>query len=91
MAKAGIDPPGLTALLAAIRAQPALEPLGLMTMAPELGLHADAATVRACFARLRELAAGHGLTGLSMGMSGDLAIAVEEGASVVRVGSRLFA
>jgi pyridoxal phosphate enzyme (YggS family) len=90
-AKAGIDPPGLPALLSAIRAQPALETVGLMTMAPELGTHADAATVRACFARLHGLAAENGLAGLSMGMSGDLAIAIEEGATVVRVGSRLFA
>lgn len=89
--KAGISAESLPDLLAAIRAQPALDPVGLMTMAPELGTHADEAQVRACFARLRELAGSHGLAGLSMGMSSDLAIAVEEGATVVRVGSRLFA
>lgn len=90
-AKAGMVPQGLPALLAAVRAQPALEPVGLMTMAPELGSQADAAAVRDCFIHLRELAQANGLPGLSMGMSGDLAIAVEEGATVVRVGSRLFA
>jgi len=89
--KAGVAPEALPALLAAIRAQPALEPVGLMTMAPELGTHADAAVVRACFARLRGLAQANDLNGLSMGMSLDLAIAIAEGATVVRVGTRLFA
>lgn len=89
-AKAGLAPEGLPALLAAVRAQPALEALGLMTMAPDQEAHADAAAVRACFARLRALAVANGLPGLSMGMSGDFAIAVAEGATVVRVGSRLF-
>jgi uncharacterized pyridoxal phosphate-containing UPF0001 family protein len=42
------------------------------------------------FARLRELAKEHGLSGLSMGMSDDFEIAVEEGATVVRVGSAIF-
>lgn len=90
-AKAGVEPDALPALLALVRARPELEAVGLMTMAPELGVHADEAAVRACFARLRGLARAHGLTGLSMGMSGDLALAVEEGATVVRVGTRLFA
>ncbi len=89
-AKAGLAATGLPSLLAAVRAHPALEPVGLMTMAPELGTQADEAGVRATFIRLRELAEENGLAGLSMGMSGDLAIAVEEGATVVRVGSRLF-
>jgi pyridoxal phosphate enzyme (YggS family) len=89
--KAGITAESLPGILAAIRAQPTLDPVGLMTMAPELGANADVATVRACFTRLRELASRHGLGGLSMGMSSDLAIAIEEGATVVRVGSRLFA
>jgi hypothetical protein len=39
---------------------------------------------------LRELAASQGLKGLSMGMSGDFEAAVEEGATHVRIGSRLF-
>ena len=42
------------------------------------------------FAALRELAAGHGLRHLSMGTSQDFAVAVEEGATIVRVGSVLF-
>ncbi len=89
-AKAGVTAAGLPAVLVAVRAQPALELLGLMTMAPDLHEHADPVTVRACFAQTRQLAQTHALGGLSMGMSGDLAIAVEEGATVVRLGSRLF-
>jgi uncharacterized pyridoxal phosphate-containing UPF0001 family protein len=42
------------------------------------------------FAALRELAAEHGLRELSMGTSQDYAVAVEEGATIVRVGSVLF-
>ncbi len=90
-AKAGLTVAGLAEMISDIRSQPALDLAGLMTMAPELGVHGDAATVRTCFSRLRELAVSHGLSGLSMGMSGDLGVAIEEGATVVRVGSRLFA
>ena len=46
---------------------------------------------RRWFAALRELAAEHGLRHLSMGTTHDFAVAVEEGATVVRVGSRLYA
>lgn len=89
--KAGVEPRALAPLLAAVATCPHLIAVGLMTMAPELGTQADADQVRACFRRLRELAAAHGLPRLSMGMSGDMMIAVEEGATDVRVGSRLFA
>ncbi|MNN07893.1 hypothetical protein D3C81_1207290 [compost metagenome] len=59
---------------------------------------AEAERVRACFVRMRELRdrlhqdapAGIGLDELSMGMSGDFEIAIEEGASVVRVGQAIF-
>lgn len=67
---------------------------GLMAMAP---LSHSAEAARACFRSLRELLDGcvrEGLlpagAGLSMGMSGDFVVAVEEGATVVRVGSALF-
>lgn len=68
---------------------------GLMTMAPHTD---DAERVRACFRRCREIfdevrregvGAGH-FNILSMGMSNDYEIAVEEGANVVRVGSAIF-
>lgn len=45
---------------------------------------------RPAFRTLRELGDKHGLAELSMGMTGDLEVAVEEGATIVRVGSGLF-
>jgi PLP dependent protein len=60
---------------------------GLMTMPP---LADDAEASRPWFRRLAELAAMHGLTELSMGTSQDWRVAVEEGATLVRVGSTLF-
>jgi len=60
---------------------------GLMTMPPL----ADAPEQsRPWFARLRELADEHGLEHLSMGTSQDYVVAVEEGASIVRIGTRLY-
>jgi pyridoxal phosphate enzyme (YggS family) len=60
---------------------------GLMTMPPATG---DPEASRPYFRRLRELAAEHGLRELSMGTSQDYGVAVEEGATYVRVGSSLF-
>jgi len=65
---------------------------GVMTMAP---LDADEATLRRVFAGAREArdrlrAAGHDATALSMGMSNDFEVAVEEGATYVRLGTILF-
>ncbi len=60
---------------------------GLMTMPP---LADDPETSRPWFARLRELAAERGLARLSMGTSQDYAVAVEEGATIVRVGTMLY-
>jgi pyridoxal phosphate enzyme (YggS family) len=60
---------------------------GLMTMPP---FATDPQESRPAFARLRELAAEHGLRHLSMGTSQDYAVAVEEGATIVRVGSVLY-
>ena len=61
---------------------------GLMTM-PPLADQSEAS--RPYFRRLRELADEHGLTELSMGTSQDYRVAVEEGATLVRVGSTVFA
>jgi len=61
---------------------------GLMTMPPFTD---DAERSRPHFRRLRELAAAYGLRELSMGTSQDYHVAVEEGATLVRVGSSLFA
>jgi PLP dependent protein len=60
---------------------------GLMTMPP---FTTDPETSRPVFARLAELAAEHGLSRLSMGTSQDWQIAVEEGATIVRLGTALY-
>ena len=60
---------------------------GLSTMPPAA---TSAEASREWFRRLRELAAGHGLVELSMGTSQDYRVAVEEGATSIRVGSVLF-
>lgn len=61
--------------------------VGLMTMPP---LSLDPEHNRRHFAALRELAAEHGLTELSMGTSQDYGVAAEEGATIIRLGSLLF-
>ncbi len=90
--KGGVEPAGLPALLDELRACRRLEVRGLMTMAE---LTDDAGRQRPAFARLRTLrdeaeARGHRLPELSMGMSADFAVAVEEGATMVRLGTILF-
>jgi pyridoxal phosphate enzyme (YggS family) len=86
-AKAGAAPGEVPALVEAIRGCPHLRLLGLMTMPPWSD---DAEQSRPYFARLRELADQNGLQHLSMGMSHDLEVAIEEGATIVRVGTALF-
>jgi PLP dependent protein len=61
---------------------------GLMTMPP---LSPDPAASRPWFASLRELARERGLEHLSMGTTQDYAVAVEEGATIVRIGTKLYA
>lgn len=89
-AKAGLTPEELPRAVDAVRAQAHLSLVGLMTMAPELEEGADPALVRRTFARCRELADRHGLARLSMGMSQDFPLAILEGATEIRIGSRLF-
>ncbi len=89
-AKAGVSPEELAALIAAVRECPNLRLLGLMTMPP---WSADQEHSRPYFRRLRELALQHDLprpTQLSMGMSHDFEAAIEEGATIIRVGTALF-
>jgi pyridoxal phosphate enzyme (YggS family) len=83
-AKAGIAPEELGAFIARCP----VTVTGLMTMPP---FAPDPDASRPYFARLRELAAEHGLRELSMGTSQDFAVAVEEGATIVRLGSTLYA
>ena len=85
--KSGAAPEELPELLAAVRSCSNLRLLGLMTMPP---WSEDAETSRPYFRRLRELAQEHGLHHLSMGMSNDLEVAIEEGATWIRVGTAIF-
>ena len=82
--KSGISPTELPAFLERCPVRVG----GLMTMPP---LAADAEASRPCFSALRELAERHGLGRLSMGTTQDFAVAVEEGATIVRIGTRLYA
>ncbi len=81
--KAGIAPAELHSY---IEDSP-LPVLGLMTMPP---LASEPERSRRWFAALRELASEHGLRELSMGTSQDYPIAVQEGATIVRIGTRLY-
>ena len=81
--KAGIAPDELPGFLDRAPVRVA----GLMAMPP---FATDPEASREHFAALRELAAEHGLKHLSMGTSQDYAVAVEEGATIVRIGSVLF-
>ena len=85
--KTGVDPADLAALIETVRGLDHLELRGLMVMPPWPKNPEDS---RPYFRRLRELAAAHGLRELSMGMSGDFEVAIEEGATLIRVGSAIF-
>jgi pyridoxal phosphate enzyme (YggS family) len=86
-AKAGASPEEVPALVEVIRGCAHLRLLGLMTMPPWSD---DAEPSRPYFAKLRALADANGLKQLSMGMSHDLEVAIEEGATIVRIGTALF-
>jgi pyridoxal phosphate enzyme (YggS family) len=85
--KHGCAPADVPALVDAIRALPPLTLKGLMTMPP---WSEDPEVARPYFQKLRELARQVGVEGLSMGMSNDLEVAIEEGSTMVRVGTALF-
>lgn len=86
-AKTGADPAALGEIATAIRSSRNLTLRGLMTVPP---WSEEPETSRPYFARLRELAAEHGIPELSIGMSHDMEVAIEEGATWVRVGTALF-
>jgi PLP dependent protein len=92
-AKSGVEPEEARALLQAALQRSHLEVQGLMTIAP---LSDDPAVARRTFAALRAIrddlsaACSVPLRELSMGMSGDIEAAIEEGSTLVRVGSALF-
>jgi PLP dependent protein len=90
--KGGVEPGQLPDLLEGLQPLQHLEVRGLMTMS---ALTDDTAEQRRAFRRLRELRdaaerSGFRLPELSMGMSGDFPIAIEEGASMIRLGTVLF-
>ena len=95
--KAGVPPERVIPLLQQLAGLPGLRVVGLMTVAPRA---ADPEQVRPVFRRLRELARQaaercQGLPGielrhLSMGMTDDFEVAVEEGATIVRIGRAIF-
>lgn len=90
----GIAPEALTELADAIDRETSLDLRGLMTIGP---LTSDGSAIRACFRRLRELRDGlrehlpnQPFTELSMGMTDDFEPAIDEGATIVRVGRAIF-
>jgi hypothetical protein len=85
--KSGIAPGALDAFIERCRAEGGVDVAGLMTMPPRAEEPADS---RRWFAALAELAAQRGLPELSMGTTQDFAVAVEEGATIVRVGTKLY-
>lgn len=93
--KYGLTPEGVPAFLQELTAFDALRPRGFMTLAT---FTPDEAEVRRCFRLLRDIRdraraeapQGPDLAELSMGMSGDYVWAVEEGATIVRVGQAVF-
>lgn len=93
--KYGLAPEDAAAFIQQLPAYACLRARGLMTLAV---FSDDPARVKPCFVRLRELRdrlrqqapAGIGMETLSMGMSGDFELAIEQGATVVRVGQAIF-
>jgi PLP dependent protein len=77
----------LAEIVETIRTSQHLKLMGMMTVPP---WSEDAELSRPYFARLRELATQYGIPELSMGMSNDMEVAIEEGATWVRVGTALF-
>jgi PLP dependent protein len=85
--KGGVQPAELKRLLDAITGLKGLEVRGLMCIPPATDSHEAS---RRWFRRLRELRDAVGLEHCSMGMSGDFEVAIEEGATMVRVGTAIF-
>jgi pyridoxal phosphate enzyme (YggS family) len=86
-AKYGFSPEELPTQTEAIRRLPGLDVRGLMTVAP---MAEDPDELRPAFRRLRQLAQSLDLPELSMGMTDDFEVALEEGATIVRIGRAIF-
>jgi len=85
--KFGAAPEEVTQLIDGVRKCGNLRLRGLMTMPP---WSEDPEVARPYFRQLRELADQHGLKELSMGMSHDFEVAIEEGSTMIRVGTAIF-
>jgi PLP dependent protein len=90
--KGGVSPESLPGLLEQLQGFERIEAQGLMTIS---ALTDNSSEQRRAFRRLRELRdaaerSGHRLPDLSMGMSGDYPVAIEEGATIIRLGTILF-
>jgi len=85
--KSGLPPSELDEAIGYIARLPNLRVDGLMTIAPWVE---DAEEVRPVFRHLRQIRDALGLRHLSMGMSGDFEVAIEEGATMVRIGRAIF-
>jgi pyridoxal phosphate enzyme (YggS family) len=85
--KSGVRPDDVAATLDAIAKLERIRVRGLMAIPPAV---IDVEQARPWFRQLRALAERHGLGDLSMGMSHDFEVAVEEGATMVRVGTAIF-
>ena len=85
--KHGVAPANVPEFVAALGRLPNLDVRGLMTVAPQVD---DPEDVRGVFRELRRLRDDLGLPELSMGMTGDFEVAIEEGSTLVRVGRAIF-
>ena len=85
-AKSGVAPDAVADLLDQVAKLPNLRVRGFMTI-PPIG---ESEATRGWFRTLRKLGERHGLRELSMGMSADFEVAIEEGATMVRVGTAIF-
>jgi pyridoxal phosphate enzyme (YggS family) len=85
--KSGFSEDELDGAIGSIRALANLEILGMMTVAPQVD---DARELRPLFASLNKLNRSYGFRELSMGMSDDFEVAIEEGSTMVRIGRAIF-
>ncbi len=85
--KYGLKPDDVPQALERVRSLPNIDVVGLMTVAPAAD---DPESARPVFRRLRDLAEALRLAELSMGMSDDFEVAVEEGATMIRIGRAIF-
>jgi pyridoxal phosphate enzyme (YggS family) len=85
--KFGFAPAEVNVAAGEVARLPGVDLIGLMTIAPAVP---DSQAVRPVFRELRELAMAQGLPELSMGMTDDFEVAIEEGATMVRVGRAIF-